>query len=71
MPFASRVNPETAWSCAKFWKRRTAMSVVTTPARAMPARKRSGRRTRSEARTGIPRYVFVVSLRASFAGETL
>src|SRR6185312_9711013 len=52
MPFASRVSPETAWSCAKFWKRRTAISVVTTPASAIPARNTSGSRTRSEASTG-------------------
>ena len=47
-----------------------AITVVTTPASAMPARKTSGRRTRSEP-NDVMRYVFVVSLRASFAGETL
>ena len=45
-----------------------AITVVTTPASAMPARKTSGRRTRKRVTS---RYVFVVSLRASFAGETL
>ena len=57
-----------AWSCAKLLKSWMAITVVTTPASAMPARKTSGRRTRKRDSS---RYVFVVSLRASFAGETL
>ena len=67
MPFASRFSELSAWSCAKLLKSRMAITVVITPASTMPARKTSGRRTRSE----FMRYVFVVSLLASFAGETL
>src|SRR5690349_21646718 len=48
MPFASRLSLESAWSCEKSRNSRTEMSVVTRPARMIPARNTSGSRTRSE-----------------------
>src|SRR3954470_11242418 len=53
MPFASRLSFASAWSCEKSRNRRTAMSVVTRPARLIPARNTSGSRTRSEPRAVI------------------
>src|SRR4051794_28869435 len=53
MPFASRLSFANAWSREKSRNRRTAMSVVTRPARMIPARNTTGSRTRSEPRAGI------------------
>src|SRR5262245_10440191 len=48
MPCASRFSDVSAWSCAKSWNSRTEISVVISAARRIPARKTSGRRTRSD-----------------------
>src|SRR5262245_7525264 len=54
MPAASRRSSVTVWSCAKSWKRRTAIAVVTSVESRIPARKSSGSLTRSDESTRPP-----------------